>query len=415
MGKCSRNRAERQQNRNEKQARRAQAAPRIDPLQETAHLIDLKDFKLSDLLGGTPPSGSATGPGTAGANAAYEAGYGASRWNALKAGLRASVLFPAPMQALIDERHRDFAAQRRARSLLDHWLCLEMARATVKIDVAEKLLAVDQERVFDRVENSWDIDGAAAADRLAQKLQDQPYDVARELGRNKYGTLLLISRWESLGHAAVSNQGLDESQIQMAYDLLAVPKVLRNGSREVPPANDVPALLALVGREIAMHRANLQRTLNWTDESEREFARLGLMKARDQITRGLKADRTRAEKRFKWAQETFILIRAGVDPATIIDPATKEPIKPEASAAPVSEPEPASSAPPPTPPAPPETPQESVPECSESEAPLPPLPEGVSGIEAEMYQIFGGVFRTLFEAAGAAQSPSDEHGPVTPG
>ena len=329
----------------------------------------------------------------------------------MKLGLRASILFPAPMQALIDERARDCAAQRRARSLLDHWLCLEMARASVKIDIAEQQLTVDQERVLDRVENSWHIDRAAAADRLAQKLQDQPYDVARELGRSKYGALLLISRWESLGQAAASNLGLDDSQIQMAYDLLAVPKVLRNGSRQVPAATDVPALLALVEREIAMHRANLTRTLNWMDQSEREAARLGIVKARDQITRGLKADRTRAEKRFKWAEDTFYRIRAGVDPATIIDPNTREPIKPEASAAPVSEPEPAPEDSPPTPPAPPETPQESVPESSESESPLPPLPEGVSGVDAEMYQIVGGLFRSLFQAAGATEPPTDEPGP----
>ena len=56
MGKCSRNRAERQQNRNEKQGHGFQAAPRTNPPSPgTAHLIDLKNFKLSDLLGGTPP------------------------------------------------------------------------------------------------------------------------------------------------------------------------------------------------------------------------------------------------------------------------------------------------------------------------------------------------------------------------
>ena len=234
------------------------------------------------------------------------------------------------MQALIDERCRDFSAQRRARSLLDSWLCLEMARASVKIDVAHELLTINLERVLGRVETHWDEDAAAREDRRAKGLQDEPYDVARELGRSKHGTLILISRWEALGEAVAANQGLDEAQIQMAYDLLAIPKVLRNGSRQVPAANDAPALSALVNREIGRHRTNLERSLNAADESDREIARLNIVKQRDSVTRGLKADLHRAERRFTWAEEAFHRLRQGEDPSTIIDPDTKAPIKPEA-------------------------------------------------------------------------------------
>ena len=72
------------------------------------------------------------------------------------------------MQALIDERCRDFSAQLRARSLLDSFLCLEMARASVKIDVAHELLIINQERVLGRVESQWDEDAAAREDRRAE-------------------------------------------------------------------------------------------------------------------------------------------------------------------------------------------------------------------------------------------------------
>ena len=243
------------------------------------------------------------------------------------------------MQALIDERCRDFSAQLRARSLLDSWLCLEMARASVKIDVAHELLTINQERVLGRVETSWDEDAAAREDRRAKGLQDQPYDVARELGRSKHGTLLLISRWEALGEAVAANQRLDEAQIQMAYDLLAIPKVLRNGSRQVPAADNAPALTALVERELARHRANLARSLNASDQSDRAMARLSIVKERDSVTRGLKADLSRAERRLKWAEEVFQRLRQGVDPTTIIDPDTKAPIKPDAPTAPASEPD----------------------------------------------------------------------------
>ena len=293
----------------------------------------LKHIRLSDLLGGTLPPGPGPEPGPAGQDAGYEAGYGKSRWNSLKAGLRARFLFPAPMQAPIDERSHAFSAQRRTRTLLDSWLCLEMARASVKIDVANELLTINLERVLYRVENNWDQDAAAREDRRAKGLPDQPYDIARELGRSKHGTLILISRWEALGEAVAANQGLDEAQIQMAYDLLAIPKVLRNGSRQVPAANDVPAIATLVEARLAATEP-ISRSLNAADESDREMARLTIVKQRDSVTRGLKADLHRAEKRFAWAEEAFHRLRQGVDPATIIDPDTKAPIKPNAPAAP---------------------------------------------------------------------------------
>jgi hypothetical protein len=298
----------------------------------------------------------------------------------LKAGLRAKILFPAPMQALIHERCRDYSAQLRARSLLDSWLCLEMARASVKIDIAHELLTINQERVLGRVETSWDADAAAREDRRARKLEDQPYDVARELGRSKHGTLLLISRWEALGEAVAANQRLDEAQIQMAYDLLAIPKVLRNGSRQVPPADDAPALAGLVERELARHRANLEHSLNASDQSDREMARLGIVRERDSVTRGLKADLSRAERRLNWAEDAFHRLRQGVDPATIIDPDTKAPIKPDAPTASVSEPTPepaAAESPPPTTPTPPEP---------QTESPQRPLPTDCPDEDAEMLQ-----------------------------
>ena len=59
--------------------------------------------------------------------------------------------------------------------------------------------------------------------------------MARELGRSKHGTLLLISRWEALGEAVAANQGLDEVQIQMAYDLLAIPRCSATAAARSPP------------------------------------------------------------------------------------------------------------------------------------------------------------------------------------
>ena len=260
-------------------------------------------------------------------------------------------------------------------------------------------MIADKARVLERVESSFDADCADRADRLAKKLPLEPYDVARELGRDKFGTLLIISRWEALGEAVASNHRLDEVQVQMAYDLLAVPVALRNGSRQVPAADDEPALLALVGREVARHRANLQQSLNQRHELDRKAALLGMMKEHDKITRGLKADETRARKRFRWALETFEKIRSGVDPATILDPDTKAPIQPDASTTipePPPQPEPAAAEPPPpeATPAPPE---------AQTESPQRPLPKDCPDDDAETLQIAAFVIRELFGAPGTAR------------
>jgi hypothetical protein len=130
MGKCSRNRGKRQQDRDVKHGRGPQSQPWTNPLSQPRPINDaLKNFRLSDLLTATPPAlgqTQAPDPSSAGPHGADEAGYGKSRWNSLKSALRARILFPAPMQALIDERCRSYSAQLRARSLLDSWLCLEV-------------------------------------------------------------------------------------------------------------------------------------------------------------------------------------------------------------------------------------------------------------------------------------------------
>ena len=95
MGKCSRNRGNRQQERDVKQGHGPQAEPWTNPLSQARPINDVvKNFRLSDVFTATPTGqgqgqGQAPDPSTAGPNTAYEAGYEKSRWNSLKAGLRA--------------------------------------------------------------------------------------------------------------------------------------------------------------------------------------------------------------------------------------------------------------------------------------------------------------------------------------
>ena len=288
-----------------------------------------------------------------------------------------------------------------------------MARASVKIDVATELLTINQERVQSRVETHWDEDAAAREDRRAKGLQDQPYDVARELGRSKHGTLLLISRWEALGEAVAANQGLDEVQIQMAYDLLAIPKVLRNGSRQVPAADNAPALSALVNRELARHRTRLERSLNAADESDRELrgstssssataspaGSKPTSTALNVASRGVRMPSIASAR--EWTQQQLLILtpRRPSNPPRPPRPLrnrnrnrhrNRRPPKP----------------PPPTPPTSPE---------AQPESPQRPLPKDCSEEDQEMLRIIAEAIAESLRPSGGAQPPTDEPGPVPPG
>ena len=180
------------------------------------------------------------------------------------------------------------------------------------------------------------------------------------------------------------------------------PRCSATAVARCPPRTTRRRFLALVNRELGRHRANLERSLNAADQSDREMARLSIVKERDSVTRGLKADLSRAERRFKWAQEVFDRLRKGVDPATIIDPDTKAPIKPNAPAAPTSEPEPepaaAETPPPPT--------TATAPEA-QTESSQRPLPKDCSELDAEM-------LRVIAEAIAESRRPSGEPGCAWP-
>ena len=401
MGKCSRNRGKGRQDHNLKNGHGPQAASGTSPWPQGNPANDpLKNFRLTDLI--TPPAPPAEPAGqTAGAG---ETGYSASRWNSLNHGRRSRILLPPCMQTVVDERSRDFAAERRARGKYELFLCAELARASVQIDSCTELLTLNKERILEKDESTWRDERTEAADRLARRFPDEPYETARALARTKYGTLLLISRWKSLGEAVASNQAFNEEQVHMAYNLLAVPKVLRDGSRQVPAANDGPALAALVERELAQHQAKLEQALNRRDELDRDAARLGIVKEYDKQTRTLRSDEARAHRRLRWAEATFQSLRQGVDPATVIDPETGRTINPDVHAATAAAAAPAS----PEPPQPPVTP---TPTESSPESPVRPLPEGCSEVDAEMLRMVAEALGDLFRSPGTALPPTDEPGP----
>jgi hypothetical protein len=242
-------------------------------------------------------------------------------------------------------------------------------------------LLVNGARVIEQAGSSWDDIRATQSDKVGARLSKQP-QLAGALERTKHGALFMINRWTLLGDAIESNGGLDEDQRSVAYDLLGIEHVYRNGGRQVPAGTDKEALAGLVAREVQRHRANIQNRLNDRDRSEQGMAMLGIVKERDAETRKLRSDQTRARRRLSWAWGALVMLQGGADAATIIDPDTRKPVAvgPEISAVG----QPAATAPPvsvPPPVAEPESPASPT---------IPPLPEGCSAEARDMWLVAAG-------------------------
>ena len=332
-----------------------------------------------------------------------------SRANAVKKALRSRILFPLSVLEKINALADDISRQLRLSTLLERWLAVEFARSTVQCDDANDQLLLDKLRVAERVVTAFDDDNAERCDRLFARLHDEPHRIQRALSRDKQGTLLLIDKWKLFGDAIDSRLGIEEALRQTAFDLLGIENVYRHGAGRVPAATDVVGLRLLVTREIERHNQNLTRTLNARSETEKEMAHMGLARFRDGITRSLRGDRNRAQRRVSWALETIQSLKNGTDPSTIIDPLTgkpiavgpplvavPDPVRPAAARQSQSQPQ---ASPPPSAQAAP----------APASSPLPPLPEGCSEEGKEMWWVAAG------SVLGATATPArNESGPPPP-
>jgi hypothetical protein len=371
-------------------------------------LGDLSDVRaIPDACPAPPPPGAEGQEKTAGK------GRG-SRYNSMKNGLRSRLLFPDEMLEEIDTHAHELSKQLKPTTKLEAWLVRQMARATVQMETCSQQMDINDRRAVDRADTAWDDICRERAEKLSLKLPHQPYVISRALERTKQGALFLILQWKFLGEAIKTNGGLDEPQRQSAFDLLGVPIVHRNGSKQVPAGTDAPALARLVARETARHEENLELVLNDQDKTAQEMATLGITRELDAESKLLRSNELRAVRRYTWAEKAFHQLRKGVPPSEIIDPETRQPLDPDMHAAPVPEaaraarsdpspspPPPAS--PPPAPDSPPPTPEPSVHQ-------MPPMPKGCSEEAQQMLLLLGEAYLRQRAPSGQVTSPppSDE-------
>ena len=122
-----------------------------------------------------------------------------------------------------------------------------------------------------RASTCWDADRAAMAEDLGARLAKAPSIVVHKLRTSKPGCDWLIARWEGLGRALESKGGWNESQKNLALDLLGTPAEFRDVPN--PLLDDRPALVAA---EVARLEALKAEAMDELDDLDRAAAEVGL-------------------------------------------------------------------------------------------------------------------------------------------
>ena len=319
-------------------------------------------------------------------NAATDPG---SRANAVKASLRAKTLFPLEMLNSIMDRTREFSIKVRPDGALESYLVRELARSSVIDEKVSDQLQINDLREVEKVGGAWDIERSVNAATLGSTLGESPQVVSETLAATKHGALYLIKQWSYLEDSVKTNGGLSEEQRQVAYDLLGVDHIYRDGCSQVPKGTDTQGLSALVARELFRHRRQLERVLNDCDASERGMAMIGIVDRRDNASKLLLASQGRARRRFSWAWRLLKELRAGADPSTLIDDETGKPVVPGpplVAVRPRTRPAAAPAAPSPTPTPP--TPPPSSPPPAPAASAEPSIARLLAGLPAEAKEMF---------------------------
>ena len=123
MGNRQRDRNQRQEPHNVKHGQSRQPGPVTFTVPPGGSVCDaFKHIRLSDLITLPPPPAEPPpeqpAPPEPPEPEDQESGYANSRWNSFKSGHRSKILFGPAMQAAINERARDFAAERQVRTQL---------------------------------------------------------------------------------------------------------------------------------------------------------------------------------------------------------------------------------------------------------------------------------------------------------
>ncbi len=238
-----------------------------------------------------------------------EEGKRASRRNAMKDGMRSKVILPDELEAAWRELETAFFAEFQPNSWYEKRLVSRLAFTSVQLDRSAELTISDLRRVIDRAENYWDIDRRGEVDELGKRLKNDPERVARRLERSTQGADWLIERWEGLAEAVMTHGCWDERQRDLAFDLLGISKILRDGHVRVPAPDDRAGLERLAKGEIDRLWEQQRASLNRLDAQEQDLACCGLPTREDAETKRLRKYESDIKREWFWTNTQLFKLR----------------------------------------------------------------------------------------------------------
>jgi hypothetical protein len=274
--------------------------------------MDVQEPIQTDPTAEVPPVGgteSTTGEeGKPGGRTA--AGSEKSRRNALGLGLTATEVFPAHLESSIGKIQGELTEHYEPKSGIEQRLIREMAVNWAKLEYCEDLRKLDIDRVIQRVGLCWDSDQQAIADQLYGRLPRRPELVAPALARTRHGADRLVTDLKMLATIVKKKGALTERQHHRLYNLFGVPVDMRDGSDRVPPANDGPAILALIAAEVERLEQLQVESLIDLDEQRKVLVLAAMPYAADAETKQLKRYETTIRNNLERAREEFRRVRA---------------------------------------------------------------------------------------------------------
>jgi hypothetical protein len=311
------------------------------------------------------------------------------------------------MAERIDAREEKMKGELQPDGELQTYMVHEMAVASVQVQTGEDMILVESEDAIASVDDTWDDERREQASKLADRLPRAPRRVVQALENTKHGALFCLEQWRSLDVSISQKGSCTDEQRSLIYDLLGVLPCLRIDTVRVPANDNAAGLVALCRQEIRRLDNRVRLVLDARDRAAHEKARLGRPPVQPTAVQRLKSDVARARKRLVWAFDTFLLLRRGLAPALIIDPETKQPIRPaqaqtQSEAAAKAE----TKAKAPASPDPFPFPDDGPVADDADNAPIP-VPPGLSAEEQELFLIVGETVRRQIRTGGWELPPDD--------
>jgi hypothetical protein len=274
-------------------------------------------------------------------NVDHEAGAGpegdpserrGSRWNSMKHGLMAKVLFEEDLLAEITRFTTLLTQEFRPATPYEVQQIAIMGRAGAQLDRLRKLRVADMQRAMDRAAVCWDTDRWAAADKLAARLSRDCGRVSSALAQTKQGASWLLNNWVGLQRAIEVNGAWDEEQCRLACDMLGIRPEVRCGGSKISPVADAAYLAKVAEQEISRLEELLENSLIDLDECAQAMAMAGLPGEPDAETRQHRKYEASARREYEEAKAELLASRArGAAGTAGPDPEPEPPAPPDAA------------------------------------------------------------------------------------